>query len=150
MPVRGSSLPMNGVRWLEYQMMPLESPDTSCVASSVCGSSYSVTTTLVAGPRARGNACICGNCESRPAHPRQPFHQHVLLLLAGPRAAAHDQRRAAEVQHAKQDQAPAPLIVAVAHDLVVAVAAFAAGAAERVVLLRGARQIPQPFDAAEL
>src|SRR5262249_355985 len=48
MPVRGSSLPRYGVRWLEYQMLPLESPATSWVASSTCGSSYSVTTTLVA------------------------------------------------------------------------------------------------------
>src|SRR5207237_4970969 len=86
----------------------------------------------------------------RPAHPRQPLDDHVLLLLRGAGPAAHDQRRAAEMEHAEQDQPPAALIVAVAEDLVVAMAALAAGAGERVLFLRRAWQIPQPLHAREL
>src|SRR5262249_19555351 len=72
------------------------------------------------------------------------------LPAAGAGAAATDQRRATVVQHAEQDQPPAALVVPVAHDLIVAVAAFAAGAAERMLLLGSARQIRKPLHAGEL
>ncbi len=86
----------------------------------------------------------------RSAHPRQPFDDHLLLLQAAALTAAHDQRRSAEMHHAEYHQAPAALVEPVAHDLVVAVAAFPADAAQGLLLLGGARQIPDPFGARQL
>ena len=86
MPVRGSSMPMNGVRWLEYQMLPLESPDTSWAASSTRGSSYSVTMTL-SRCHAAADRPEAGEAGTRAAHPRQPIDDHFLLERS-PRAAA--------------------------------------------------------------
>jgi hypothetical protein len=58
--------PPEELRCVLYQMLPLESPDTSWVASSRRGSSYSVITTLVWRPCGRGRVTKDGSFEPGP------------------------------------------------------------------------------------
>src|SRR5262249_56290725 len=67
MPVRGSSLEMYEVRWLLNQILPRESETGSCGAVNRRGNSYSVMTTLVAGPRGPGRGWESMALAFRPA-----------------------------------------------------------------------------------
>ena len=59
------------LRWGLYQMLPLESPDTSCVASSRRGNSYSVITTRVWRPCGRGKVMKGGSYLCAPNYCRR-------------------------------------------------------------------------------
>ena len=124
MPVRGSSMPMNGVRWLEYQILPFE------VARRHHGRAAARAAARIRSPQAvwqdRGGAGYtrsCASAESGAAHPRQPVHHQLFLLQISARIGAIDERGAGMMEHPEYHEAPAPLVVLVPHDLLVGVAA---------------------------
>src|SRR5262249_6432283 len=79
---------------------------------------------------------------TRRANPRQPFHDHFLLLAITPRGRTVDERGAGMVHHAEHHQAPAAFVELVSENLLIGMAAVAAIAAEGVFLLGRARKIP--------
>ena len=72
-----------------YQILPFESPLTSCVASSSRGNSYSVMTHASDGPAAAASVTNCGSSESGRAR-REPVHQFCFqrVVEAARRAAS--------------------------------------------------------------
>ena len=89
------------------------------------------------------------------AHLGQPPGDHVDLGLHGPSALGGGINRPAGSSlraglHPLDNQPPAPFVVAVAQDHLVAVTADAAPLHECALLLDRARQIPQPLRAAQL